>query len=83
MTIDKRKIKRVLIPILPYIIVALVATNIGEAIRMSEGSNLSERAASFFLLLSSAFSNPLPSFHLVDIAVGIVCGLLMRLVVYC
>ena len=82
MTIDKRKIKKVLIPILPYIIVALLATNVGEAIRISEGSDLSERSASFFLLLSQAFSNPLPSLHYVDITVGIICGLLMRVVVY-
>lgn len=39
--IDTRKIKKLLILNIPYIIVGLIATNIGEAWRLAEGADSS------------------------------------------
>lgn len=46
--IDTRKIKKLLILNIPYIIVGLIATNIGEAWRMAEGADSSAKLLSLF-----------------------------------
>lgn len=80
--IDTRKIKKLLILNIPYIIVGLIATNIGEAWRMAEGADSSAKLLSLFSTLSVAFRNPLPSFYPLDLLIGIVCGAGLRLAVY-
>ena len=80
--IDTRKIKKLLILNIPYIIVGLIATNIGEAWRMAEGADNSAKLLSLFSTLSVAFGNPLPSFYPLDLLIGIVCGASLRLAVY-
>ena len=79
---DKKKMKRLLILNIPYFIVGLFATNLGEAWRLAEGADFSEKLLGFFSTFSVAFSNPLPSFYPSDLFVGITCGALMRLAVY-
>ena len=79
---DKKKIKRLLILNVPYFIVGLFATNLGEAWRLAEGADFSAKLLGFFSTFSVALSNPLPSFHPSDLLVGIVCGDMMRLAVY-
>lgn len=74
--------KKQLILNLPYMIVALVCTNFGEAWRLAEGANVSEKTLSLMTTLQTAFANPLPSFYPLDIAVGIACTLAFRLAVY-
>ena len=80
--IDTRKIKKLLILNIPYIIVGVIATNIGEAWRMAEGADSSAKLLSLFSTLSVAFGNPLPSFYPLDLLIGIVCGASLRLAVY-
>ena len=79
---DKKKIKRLLILNVPYFIVGLFATNLGEAWRLAEGADFSAKLLGFFSTFSVAHSNPLPSFHPSDLLVGIACGGMMRLAVY-
>ena len=79
---DKKKIKRLLILNIPYFIVGLFATNLGEAWRLAEGADFSAKLLGFFSTFSVALSNPLPSFHPSDLLVGIACGGMMRLAVY-
>ena len=79
---DKKKIKRLLILNIPYFIVGLFATTLGEAWRLAEGADFSAKLLGFFATFSVALSNPLPSFHPSDLLVGIVCGAAMRLAVY-
>ena len=79
---DKKKMKRLLLLNIPYLIVGLFATNLGEAWRMAEGAEFSEKLLGFFATFPVAISNPLPSFHPSDLLVGIVCGAVMRLAVY-
>ena len=75
-------IKKLIITNLPYAVLGLVCTNLGEAWRMASGSDTSEKILSLFGTLPAAFGNPLPSFHALDLLVGLACGLLLRLAVY-
>ena len=79
---DKKKMKKLLILNIPYIILGLFATNLGEAWRLAEGADMSAKLLSFFSTFTMALSNPLPSFHPMDLMVGIVCGVALRLAVY-
>ena len=75
------KLKKIMIKALPYVILGLVCTNIGEAWRLAEGSDTGKKMLSFFGTLGSAFSNPLPSFYLSDLLTGFICGGLLWLIV--
>ena len=79
---SKRDIKRLLILNLPYLILGLVATNLGEAWRLAEGADSSAKILGFFNMLPGALQNPLPSFYPLDLLVGIICGGGLRLAVY-
>ena len=67
---------------LPYFIIGLYATKLGQAWRMAEGTNLSEKLLHLGDGFASAFASSLPSFHPVDLLVGLLAGLLLRLAVY-
>ena len=82
MSLDTVKLKKLLIRALPYILIGLVCTNLGEAWRMAEGANASEKLLSFFTTMGIAFGNPLPSFHPNDLMVGLICGAGLRTAVY-
>ena len=77
-----KKMTKLLALYLPYLLIGLVATNLGEAWRLAEGKELGERIMSMMGTLPSAFANPLPSLHPLDILVGICCGTGLRLAVY-
>ena len=79
-----KKLKKLLILNLPYVIIGLLATNLGEMWRMAVGANMSEKVQSIVLdgLIMKAFSNPLPSIHPIDLIVGIIVGAVLRLAVY-
>ena len=79
---DKTKIKKLMILNIPYIILGLFATNLGEAWRLAEGADMSAKLLGFFSTFTVALSNPLPSFHPMDLMVGIICGVALRLAVY-
>ena len=51
---DKRKMKKLLILNLPYFLVGLFATNLGEAWRLAEGADSSAKILSFFHALPIA-----------------------------
>ena len=75
-------LKKRLIPNIPYVVIGLFATNLGEGWRLAAGSNASEKLLHVVDGLSAAFANPLPSFHLADICVGAAVGGFLRLAVY-
>ena len=79
---NSTKIKKTLIKLLPYIIVGLVCTNLGEAWRLAEGVDMGKKMLSFFSMVGVAFGNPLPSLHPLDLLVGTICGGGLRLAVY-
>ena len=77
-----KKLTKLLALYLPYLLLGLVATNFGEAWRLAEGKELGERIMSMMGTLPSAFANPLPSLHPLDLLVGLCCGAGLRLAVY-
>lgn len=79
---NMNQLKKTLIKALPFIIVGLVCTNLGEAWRLSEGSDMGKKMLSFFSSVGPAFANPLPSLHPLDLLVGCICGAGLKLAVY-
>lgn len=75
-------LKKHLIPNIPYVLIGLFATNLGEGWRLAAGSNASEKLLHIVDGLALAFANPLPSFHLLDICIGAGVGGFLRLAVY-
>ena len=76
------KAKKLILTNLPYVLVGLACTNLGEAWRMAVGGDASEKLLSLIGTIPVAFGNPLPSFNALDLCVGLICGLLLRLAVY-
>ena len=79
-----KKTKKLIILNIPYFLVGLFCTNLGEAWRIAWGSNMSEKVQGLVLYggFSKAFANILPSLNPYDLMVGIVCGAALRLAVY-
>lgn len=80
----KKNLKKLLFLNIPYVVIGLVATNIGEAFRIAGGTNASEKVQSVVLdsCFGTAFANPLPSIHPIDLLVGLAIGGILRLAVY-
>jgi len=80
---NTKKMKKLLILNLPYVLIGLFATNLGEAWRVAEGANISEKVQGLvFGGFAKAFSNFMPSLVPFDLLVGIVLVAAMRLAVY-
>ena len=81
---NTKYLKKLIILNLPYIIIGLLATNLGEAWRTAYGLNIAEKVQSLVTggVLAGAFSDPLPSLHSADLLIGAVCGVLLRMAVY-
>ena len=77
-----KKLTKLIALYLPYILLGLVATNLGEAWRLAEGKELGDKIMSMMGTVPLAFANPLPSLHPLDILVGLCCGAGLRLAVY-
>lgn len=75
-------IKKLLILNVPYVVIGLIATKLGQGWRLAEGINASEKVLNLMDGLSAAFQSILPSFHPVDLLVGLVLGAFLRLAVY-
>lgn len=74
--------KKIILPNIPYVFIALFATKLGEAIRLAPGSDLSGKIMHFMEGLVAAFATIMPSFHPVDLCVGIAIAGAIRLAVY-
>ena len=75
-------IKKLLILNLPYLLMGLFATNFGEAWRMVQGADASQKALSLISVLPVALASWWPSLHPLDLLVGLCCGAGLRLAVY-
>ena len=79
---NKKKFTKLLALYLPYVVIGLLATNLGEAWRLTTGKELGDKILSLMSTVLAAFANPLPSLHPFDLFVGLCCGAWMRLAVY-
>lgn len=79
---NKREIKRILILAIPYVVLGLIATNIGEAWRIAKTNVPSSPVLGLMGAFPMAFANFAPSFHPFDLFVGMLSGCGLRLAVY-
>lgn len=75
-------LKKLLILNTPYVVIGLYATKLGEAWRLAEGTDASNKFLHLMDGLSAAFRSPFPSLYPADLLIGIVVGCLLRLAVY-
>ena len=77
-----KKLTKLLALYLPYILLGLVTTNLGEVWRLAEGKELGDKIMAMMGTFPVAFANPLPSLHPLDLLIGFSCGAGLRLAVY-
>ena len=79
---NTQRFKKQLILNLPYVLIGLYATKLGEAWRLAEGADASQKLLHLLDGFGAAFQSFLPSFHPVDLLVGLLIGALLRFAVY-
>ena len=75
-------IKKLALPNIPYVFIALFATKLGQAWRLAPGMDFSGKTLHLMEGFAAAFRSALPSFHPIDLCVGVAAALLIRLIVY-
>ena len=78
----KSNLKKTLISSVPYVFIALFATKFGQTWRLADGITVSEKFLHIADGFSKAMQSPLPSFHPLDLLVGVIAALIIRLIVY-
>jgi len=78
----KKDIKKLLILNLPFVFVWYFADKISWLYRMVDAPNVGMKIYGCTMYFSSAFKNLLPSFHPIDILVGVVLALVLKLALY-
>ena len=77
-----KKQKRFILLNIPYVLVGVFATNLGEAWRLAQSVKAVNEVSALAETLPIAFSNLMPSLNPFDLMVGIFCGVLLKVVVY-
>jgi type IV secretion system protein VirD4 len=75
-------IKKLVIPNIPYVFIALLGTKVGQGWRLAVGGDFSAKMLHLLDGFAAAFRSVLPSFHPIDLCVGIAIAVIIRLVVY-
>ena len=75
-------LKKFIIPNIPYVVIALLATKLGQAARLAPGADFSQKALHIMDGFKTAFISMMPSFHPIDLLVGVAAAVIIRLVVY-
>ena len=76
------KIRKYILPNIPYVFIALLMTKVSEAARLAPGADLSGKLLNIMTGMSTAFQSVMPSFHPIDLCVGTAAAVVIRLVVY-
>ena len=79
---NQAKIKKFIILHIPYVFIALLGTKLGQAARLAPGTDFSSKAIHIMEGLNAAFQSIAPSFHPIDLCVGLIAAAIIRLVVY-
>ena len=74
--------QRRLFLLLPYVFAFYFVDKVAAVFRLAPGSAFVEKLTGGFANFGTAFANPLPSFHPMDLLVGVAAGLLLKLAVY-
>ena len=78
----KDKLKKYLLPNLPYLFFVYLFDKLCQAVRLAPGLDASEKLLHIGQGFQTAFASSAPSFHALDICVGILGAVLDRLAVY-
>ena len=78
----KSKLKKTLISSVPYVFIALFATKLGQTWRFADGASFGERLLNLGSGFTESMQSPLPSIHPLDLLVGVIAALIIRLIVY-
>ena len=76
------KIRKYIIPNLPYAFIGILIGNLGEAYRLSSGANIGQRLVGMMENIAPAFVSILPGPHLFDWLVGLAGGIILRLIIW-
>lgn len=75
-------LKKIIVPNIPYVVIGIMATKIGQSIRLAPGTDFQGKALHIMEGLTYAFEDIIPSFHIFDIIVGATIAAGIRLAVY-
>lgn len=75
-------LKKVILPNIPYVFIGLLATKLGQAWRLAPGADFSAKVLGLMTGFTAAFQSIMPSFHPIDLCVGIAIAVIICVVVY-
>lgn len=78
----KVSVKKIILPNIPYVVIALFATKLGQAWRLAEGADASQKLLHLLDGFAAAFQTVMPSFHPLDLCIGVLVAAGIRLAVY-
>ena len=76
------RLKKWILPNLPYVGIALFVTKLGQAMRIAPGADFSGKVLHMMDGMHAAFSTAAPSFHPLDLCAGVLVAAAIRLTVY-
>ena len=79
---NKPDVKKLVLLNLPYVFVFYFVDKIAAVFRLAPGTEFIDKLTNGFAVFGTAFANPLPSFHPIDLLIGIAGAVIIRLVVY-
>ena len=78
---NKPDVKKLILLNLPYVFAFYFADKIAAVFRLAPGTEFIDKLTNGFAVFGTAFANPLPSFHPVDLLIGLIAGALLKLAV--
>ena len=78
----KPEVKKLILLNLPYLLFVYLFGKVGQAFRLAQGIDLSAKLLHIGQGFTAAFSSAAPSFHPLDLLIGIAGAVIIRLVVY-
>ena len=78
----KPEVKKLILLNLPYLLFVYLFGKVGQAFRLAQGIDLSAKLLHIGQGFTAAFSYAAPSFHPIDLLIGIAGAVIIRLVVY-
>ena len=75
-------VKKLLLPNLPYVLFVYLFDKAAQAVRLAPGADMSAQLLSLGDGFSAAFASAAPSFHPLDLLIGIAGAVILRLAVY-
>lgn len=79
----KPEIKKQIILHLPYLAFIYLFGKVGQAFRLAQGADISAKLLHIGQGFSAAFASAAPSFHPIDLLIGVAGAAALRLMVYC